>query len=159
MSSLYWISALVIFASHFKQGKSEGVDSCDQSSNLAQIIDFSAHKTLKFDGSPRKTIRHLFFATSSFVHHFVAICEFKQELHSGNTQCRLKSSIFRPMLKFHRWLCNTMGQLFYATSSFVHHFIAICELRLELQSRNAQFRPKLAIFAPCDLEYQYHIRL
>ena len=28
--------------------------------------------TLKFDGWPSKTIGHLFYATSSFVHHFVA---------------------------------------------------------------------------------------
>ena len=40
--------------------------------------------TLKFDGWPWKTIGHLFYATSSFVHHFVAIGEFKMELQSGN---------------------------------------------------------------------------
>ena len=45
---------------------------------------FSARVTLKFDGWPQKTIGHLFYATSSFVHHFVAIGEFKLELQSGN---------------------------------------------------------------------------
>ena len=40
---------------------------------------FSARVTLKFDGWPRKTIRHLFYATLSFLHHFVAIGEFKLE--------------------------------------------------------------------------------
>ena len=30
---------------------------------------------MKFDGWPRKTIRHLFYATLSFLHHFVAIGE------------------------------------------------------------------------------------
>ena len=39
--------------------------------------------TLKFDGWPCKTIGHLFYATSSFVQHFVAIGEFKLELQSG----------------------------------------------------------------------------
>ena len=34
--------------------------------------------TLQFDGWPWKTIGHLFYATSSFVHHFVAIGEFKR---------------------------------------------------------------------------------
>ena len=29
-----------------------------------------------------------------------------------------------------------MGHLFYATSSFVHHFVAIGEFNLELQSGN-----------------------
>ena len=41
--------------------------------------DFFSRVTLKFDGWPCKTIGHLFYATSSFVHHFVAIGEFKLE--------------------------------------------------------------------------------
>ena len=49
-------------------------------------------------------------------------------------------------LKFYRWPWKTIGHLFCATSSFVHHFIAICELKLELQSRNAQFGSKSTSF-------------
>ena len=30
--------------------------------------------------SQLKTIGHLFYATSRFVHHFIAICEFKLEI-------------------------------------------------------------------------------
>ena len=89
---------------HSQQGKSEGFDSCDRPSNLTQIgfiqivhfsvgkrliwvkiDDFISQVTLKFDGWPSKTIGHLFYATSSFVQHFVAIGEFKLELQSGNT--------------------------------------------------------------------------
>ena len=51
------------------------------------------------------------------------------------------------------WLCNfavwpwkTIGHLFNATSSFVHHFVVIGELKLELQSRNAQFGSNSTIF-------------
>ena len=51
--------------------------------------------TLKFDAWPWKTIGHLFNATSSFVHHFVAIGEFKLELQSGNAQSGSNSAIFR----------------------------------------------------------------
>ena len=43
----------------------------------SQIVDFAALVTLKFDGWPWKTIAHLFCATSSFVHHFMAIFEFE----------------------------------------------------------------------------------
>ena len=43
----------------------------------------------------KKTIGHLFYATSSFVHHFVAIGEFKPELQSGNAQFGSNSTIFR----------------------------------------------------------------
>ena len=63
-------------------------------SNWIQIINFSACVTMKFDGWPRKTIGHLFYATSSFVHHFVAIGEFQLELQSGNAQFGSKSTIF-----------------------------------------------------------------
>ena len=39
-----------------------------------------------------------------------------------------------------------MDDLFYITSSFVHHLKPLGELKLELLSGNAQFRSKSAIF-------------
>ena len=45
--------------------------------------DFQSCVILKFDIWPWKTIRHLFYASSSFVHHFVAIGGIKLELQSG----------------------------------------------------------------------------
>ena len=51
--------------------------------------------TLKFDGWAWKRIRHLSFAVSSFVRHFIAIGEFKLELQSGNAQFGSNSTIFR----------------------------------------------------------------
>ena len=71
-----------------------------------EICDFLSRVTLKFDGWPRKTILHLFYATLSFVHHFKAIGEFKLELQSGNAQFRSKSAIFCPM-----WPWNLMDDL------------------------------------------------
>ena len=44
--------------------------------------------------SQLKTIGHLYFATSSSMHHFVAIGEFKLESESGNTQFGSTSMIF-----------------------------------------------------------------
>ena len=55
-------------------------------------------------------------------------------------------------MKFDGWPSKTLGHLFYATSSFVQHFIAIGEFKLELQSGNAQSGSNSAILAPCDLE-------
>ena len=146
-----------------KQGKSEGIDSCDRPSNLTQIgfkssifqpvwpwnlmddpknnrapflcyfklfasflshwwiqtgitvwkhliwvkiDDFFSRVTLQFDGWPWKTIRHLFYATSSFVRHFVVIGEFKLELQSGNPQFGSNSMIFRAL-----WPCNLTDDL------------------------------------------------
>ena len=45
--------------------------------------------------SQLKTIGHLFYATSSFVHHLVPIGEFKLELQSGNAQSGSNSTFFR----------------------------------------------------------------
>ena len=60
-----------------------------------KIDDFFSRVTLKFDWWPSKTIGHIFYATSSFVQHFVAIGEFKLELQSGNAQSGSNSTIFR----------------------------------------------------------------
>ena len=62
---------------------------------------FFSRVTLQFDVWPWKTIGRLFYATSSFVHHFVAIGDFKLELQSGNVQFGSKSTIFRAV-----WPCN-----------------------------------------------------
>ena len=65
-------------------------------------------------------------------------------------------------LKFYGLLWKTIGHLFQTTSSFVHHFVAIGEIKLELQSGNAQFRSSSTIFRAIwpwnstdDLEKQY----
>ena len=63
--------------------------------NLGQIRRFLEAATLKFDGWPWKTIGNLFYASSSFVQHFVPIGEFKQELQSGNAQSGSNLTIFR----------------------------------------------------------------
>ena len=56
------------------------------------------------------------------------------------------------VVKFDGWPRKTIGHFLYTTSSFVHHFKSICEVKLELQSGNAQFGSKLVIFfVLCDL--------
>ena len=52
----------------------------------------------------------------------------------------------RVTLKFDRWPWKTIGHLFNTTSSFVHHFVAIGEIKLELQSGNAQSGSNSTIF-------------
>ena len=49
-----------------------------------KISNFVSRVTLKFDGWHWKKIGHIFFATSSFVHRFIAIRECKLELQSEN---------------------------------------------------------------------------
>ena len=45
--------------------------------------------------------------------------------------------LYRVTLKFDGWPWKTIGHLSFAVSSFVQHFIAIGEFKLELQSGNA----------------------
>ena len=81
-------------------------------------------------------------------HHLKPPSEFKLELLSGNAQFRSKSAIFlsRVTLKFDKWPWKKIGHLLYGTLRFVHHFKAIGELKLKLQSGNSQFGSKSAIF-------------
>ena len=109
--------------------------------------------TSKFDGWSWKTIGHLFYVASSFVHHFIAIGEFKLKLHVTKVTVRKRSIrvkigdlLSRVTLKFDGWPWKTIGHLFYVASSFMHHFIAIGEFKLKLQSGNAQFGSKSTIF-------------
>ena len=150
-STIFRAMRLCNLMDDLEQGKSEGFDSCDRPSNLkldsnrqffrpcdreiwwmtsknnralllyyvklfasfqihwwiqtgftvqkgsirVEIGDMLSHVTLKFDGWPWKTIGHPFYATSSFVQHFVPSGEFRLELQSGNTQSGSNSTIFR----------------------------------------------------------------
>ena len=91
-------------------------------------IDFLSRVTLKFGRWPWKMIGHLFYATSSFLHHFVDICKFKLELQSRNAQFGSISRFFCAM-----WPWNLMDDLekWYSISlmahqASVHYFIVIC---------------------------------
>ena len=112
-----------------------------------KIGNFLSRVTLKFDGCPWKTMGHLSYVASSFVHHFTAISEFKLELQSGNAQSGSNSTIFKATRPWNLTddLAKQIGHPFYATSSFVHHFIPIGEFKFELQSGNAQFGSKATI--------------
>ena len=89
--------------------------------------------------------------------HYIKLCASSQTprwIQTGVTvrkrSIRFKIGDFlsRVTLKFDGWPWKTIGHLFYATLSFVHHFKAIGEFKGELQSGNAQLGSKLAIFYP-----------
>ena len=106
--------------------------------NSAQNGDFLSPVTFKFDGWPWKTIGYLFYVAPSFVHHFIAIVEFKLKLQSETLNSGQKWQ-FIVICDLEIWC-------------LVHHFKAVDEFKLELQSGNTQFGSKWAIFVPCDLE-------
>ena len=162
---LYYIKHCASFQSHW--WIQTGVTVRKRSIQI-KIDDFLTVWPCNLTYDIEKTIRHLFYTKSSIVHHFKAIGEFKLELQAGNAQFGSNSTIFfsRVTLRFDRWPWKTIGYLFNATSSFVHHFVATDGLKLELQSGNAQFGSKSTIFrvvwlcnVTYDLEKQYRAPL
>ena len=116
----------------------------------SKLAIFLSRVTLKFDGWPWKTIGHLFHATLSLAHHFKAIGNSNwsyspETLNSGQNgekkfvPCALE--IWWMTLKNNR---TPLLRCF----KFVHHFITISEFKLKLQSGNAQFGSKSAIYCP-----------
>ena len=103
-----------------------------------KIDDFFSRVTLQFDVWPWKTIGHLFYATSSFVHHFIAIGDFKLELLSGNAQFGSNLTIFRAV-----WPWNLTNDLEQGKSEGFDSCDWPSNLKLD---SNRQF------FRPCDLE-------
>ena len=88
---LYYIKLCAAFQSHWYI--QTGVTVRKRTIRV-KIGDFLSHVTLKFDGWPWKTIGHLSYAASSFVHHFIAIGEFELELQYRNALFGSKSAIF-----------------------------------------------------------------
>ena len=69
---------------------------------------------------------------------------------------KIDDVLSRVTLKFDGWPWKTLGHLSFAVSSFVQHFIAIGEFKLELQSGNAQFGSNSTILRavwPWNLTY------
>ena len=87
-----------------------------------KMDDFYRDVALKLDEWPSKTIGHLFYATSSFVQHFVAIGEFKLESQSGNAQYGSNSMIFRAVWP---WNLTDDLQKQYGTSSILLQALCI----------------------------------
>ena len=92
---LYYIKLCVSFQCH---GWIQTGVTVRKRSIRVKIGNFLSCVTLKFDGWHWKTTGHLFYVASSFVHHFIAISEFKLELQSGNDQFGSKSKIFCPLV-------------------------------------------------------------
>ena len=110
-----------------------------------KIDDFFSRVTLQFDVWPWKATGHLFYSTSSFVHHFVANGGLKLELESENAQFGSNSMIFRAV-----WPWNLTDDLDKAPLQcyfkLCASLVAIGEFKLELQSGKAQSGSNSTIF-------------
>ena len=125
-----------------KQGKSEGFDSCDRPSNIK--LDSNRQLFHPCD-------REIWWMTKknnrALLLYYVKLCASFQIhwwIQTGFTVQKrpipvgIGDILSCVTLKFDGWPWLTIGHLFYVTSTFVHHFLAIGigELKLELQSRN-----------------------
>ena len=93
--------------------------------------------------------------------HYIKLCVSCQIHRWHRTEVTLRKRSIRVKiddflslvtLKFDGWPWQTIGHLFYSTSSLVRHFKYIGELKLKLQSGNAQFGSNWRFFVLCDLE-------
>ena len=113
-----------------------------------EIGDILSRKTLKFDGWPWKTIGHLFYTTSGFVHYFKYISEVK--LESENAQFRSKSVIFVPPDLEIWWMALTNNRAFLYYIKLCVSFQSHGWIRTGVTVRKCSIRFKF--FVPCDLE-------
>ena len=134
----------------WEQGKSEGFDSCDRPSNI------------KLDSNRqffRLCDREIWWTTlqnnrAPLLCYFKLCASFRTHWWIQTSITVRKRSIWFKIdnflscvtLKFYGWPSKTIGHLFYAASSFVHHFVAIGEFKLQLQSGNAQSGSNLTVF-------------
>ena len=124
-----------------KQGKSEGFDSCDRPSNLTQIgFKSSIFRLCDLEiwwMTPKNNKVCLLYKIKLCVSFHI-----HQWIQTGVTVrkrpiwVKLDDFLSCVTLQFDLWPWKTIGHLFYATSRFAHHFVAIGELKLEFQSEN-----------------------
>ena len=136
-----------------QQGKSEGFDSCDRPSNLAQIRSKSSifqpvwPWNLMYDLKKNRAplLYYIKLCVSFQIHRWI---QTEVTVRKRSIRVKIGDFLLFVTLKFDGWPWKTIGHLFYTTSSFVHHFKSIGEFKLKLQSWNAQFGSKSAIFCP-----------
>ena len=138
------------------QCKFEGFDRCDRPSNLTQfgfkLLIFSPYIWLwnwmddleKLYGTSSKQRQALCIFSRPSVN---SNWSYSPETLNSAQNCR-----HFVMCDLETWWMTLKSNLFYATSSFAHHFIITGEFKLELHFGNAPFGSKSAFYCPCDPE-------
>ena len=130
-----------------EQGKSDGFDSCDWPSNRTQI----GFKSSIFQPCDLEIWSMTSKNYRAPLLHYIKLCASSQTprwilatvpVRKRSIRVKIGNFLPRVTLKFNGWPWKTIGILFYVILSFVHHFKAIGEFKLKLQSGNPQFGPK-----------------
>ena len=134
------------------QGKSEGFDSCDRPSNLKLDSNRQFFSLCDLEiwwmtsKKNRALLLYYFKLCASFQIH--RLIQTWVTVRKQSIRVKIGNILSRVTLKFDGCHWKTIWHLFYTTSSFVHHFKYIGEVKLELQSGNAQFGSISATFCP-----------
>ena len=99
--------------------------------------------TLKNNGAP--LLYYIKLCASFQIHQWI---QTGVTVQKRSIQVKIGNFWSHVTLKFDRWSWKTIGHLFFAMLSFLYHFKAIGKFKLKLQSGNAQFGSKSAIFCP-----------
>ena len=139
---LYYIKLCAAFQSHWQI--QTGVTVWERSIRV-KIGDFFVpgdfenwHMTLK--NNTASLLYDAKLCASFQIHWWSQTYSYSLEMLKSGKNWRFFLS--RVTSKIYLWPYKTIGHLSYAASTFVHHFIANGEFKLELQSRNAQFGSK-----------------
>ena len=97
--------------------------------------------TLENDRAP--LLYYIKLCASFQIHRWI---ETEVTVQKRSIWVKIGNCLSRVTLKFDGCPWKTIGHLFYVASSFVYHFTAISEFKLELQSRNAQSGSNSTIF-------------
>ena len=133
-----------------EQGKSEGFDSCDRPSNLKFDPNHRFFVPcdleiwwMALENNRAPLLYYIKLCASFQIHRWIQI---GITVRKRKIWVKIGNFLSCVTLKFDRWHRKTIEHLFYVASSFVYHFTAISEFKLELQSGNAQFWSKSMIF-------------
>ena len=115
---------------------------------------FFARVTLKFDGWPPKNnkarlLYYIKFCVSFQIHLWI---QTRVTVRKRPILVKFNYFFSHVTLKLGGWPWKTIGYLFYASSSFVHHFVAVGEFKLQLQSGTPNLGQIRWFLEPCDLE-------
>ena len=134
---LYYIKLCASFQIHWRIQTGVTVRKC---SIRVKIGDFFVLReleiwwmTLKNNRAPRLHYIKLCAAFQSHWHIQTGVTVQKDSI-----RVKIGNFLSQVTLKIVVWLWKTIGHLFYTTSSFVHHFKSIGEVKLELQPGIAQ---------------------
>ena len=120
-------------------------------SNRSQVVDFFILVNLNLMDDLKK-YRALLLWHFKLCTSFCSNLWIRNEVWKRSICMKIIDFVACVSLKFDGRPRRPIGNLFYATTSCVHYSVAICELKLELQSGNIQFRSNSSFFCPCDLK-------